>query len=91
MTLIREALELAAGSAHVRLHLHPDDHKALGGQVQLLATAISGLGEAEVIADAGVSRGGCRVETRFGTIDQQFEAQLDRIEEELTDHSPEGK
>ena len=85
MTLIREALELAAGSAQVRLHLHPEDHKALGGQVQLLVQEMSGLGEAEVIADAGVSRGGCRVETRFGTIDQQFEAQLARIEEELSE------
>ena len=89
MTLIREALELAAGSAQVRIHLHPDDHKALGGQVQLLVQEMSGLGEAEVIADAGVSRGGCRVETRFGTIDQQFEAQLARIEEELTERTVE--
>ncbi len=85
MALIREALELAAGSAEVRLHLHPDDLKALGGQVQLLVQEMSGLGAAEVIADAAVSRGGCRVETRFGTIDQQFEAQLARIEEELTE------
>ncbi len=85
MALIREALELAAGSAQIRLHLHPEDHKALGGQVELLVKEMSGLGGAEVIADAGVSRGGCRVETRFGTIDQQFEAQLARIEEELTE------
>ena len=39
---------------------------------------------AEITADATISRGGCRVETRFGTIDQQFESQLKRIEEELT-------
>ena len=31
-----------------------------------------------------ITPGGCRVETRFGTIDQQFETQLARIEEELT-------
>ena len=36
------------------------------------------------MADPEIARGGCRVETRFGTIDQQFEAQLARIEEELT-------
>ena len=45
---------------------------------------MSGLGDAEVVADATIERGGCRVETRFGTIDQQFESQLKRIEEELT-------
>jgi flagellar biosynthesis/type III secretory pathway protein FliH len=38
-----------------------------------------------VVADPQVSLGGCRVETRFGVIDQQFEAQLARIEQELTD------
>ena len=45
MTLVREALELAAGSAHVRVHLHPDDHQALGGQVQMLVDGDVGLGE----------------------------------------------
>jgi flagellar biosynthesis/type III secretory pathway protein FliH len=36
-----------------------------------------------LVSDATVTAGGCRVETRFGTIDQQFEAQLARVEEEL--------
>ena len=39
--------------------------------------------ETEIMADAEITPGGCRVETRFGVIDQQFEAQLQRIEEEL--------
>jgi flagellar assembly protein FliH len=77
-------LELAAGSPSVRLHLNPEDHKTLGTRVRSLIDAMSGLGDAEVMADAAIGRGGCRVETRFGTIDQQFESQLQRIEEELT-------
>jgi flagellar assembly protein FliH len=87
LTLVREALELAAGSSQIRIHLNPEDHKALGSQVQMLLQEMSGLGTAEMIADEGVTRGGCRVETRFGAIDQQFEAQLARIEEELTERS----
>lgn len=82
--LIRDALELAAGSAQVRLHLNPTDHTALLPQIQLLLKEISGLGSTEIVADPSVTAGGCRVETRFGTIDQQFESQLARIEEELT-------
>ncbi len=50
----------------------------------LLLAEFSALGPTEIIADAQISRGGCRVDTRFGVIDQQFEAQLARIEEELT-------
>ncbi len=84
VTLVREALELAAGSAQVRLHLHPADVEALRPQMEALTSQFTRLGEAEIVADEGVSQGGCRVETRFGTIDQQIEAQLKRIEEELT-------
>jgi flagellar assembly protein FliH len=84
MELIREALELAAGSSHVRLHLNPADRDALQPQIEALLQELAGLGSPEVVADPQVARGGCRVETRFGTIDQQLETQLARIEEELT-------
>ena len=83
LALVREALELAAGSPGVRLRLNPDDYKALGAQVRAVIDTMSALGDAEVIADPQIGAGGCRVETRFGTIDQQFESQLKRIEEEL--------
>jgi flagellar assembly protein FliH len=84
LRLVREALELAAGSANVRLLMNPDDHASLGGQVRSLIGAMSGLGSAEITSDPSITRGGCRVETRFGSIDQQIESQLRRIEEELT-------
>lgn len=84
LVLVREALELAAGSTDVQLRMHPDDLAALGPQVEHLAGELGRLGETKIVADAGITRGGCRVETRFGTIDQQFEAQLARIERELT-------
>ena len=48
------------------------------------AKEFAGLGTAEVVADSQVTRGGCRTETSFGVIDQQVEAQLARIEEDLT-------
>ena len=83
-SLIREALELASGSANVRLYLHPDDHAAVESQIQQIAAGVGQLGETEVLADPSVARGSCRVETRFGTIDQSFDAQLERIAEELT-------
>jgi len=83
VTLVREALELAAGSAELKIRLNPGDHANLHGQVQSVVRELAPLAEAELIADASVTAGGCRVETRFGVIDQQFESQLARIEEEL--------
>lgn len=83
VSLVREALELAAGSPEIRILMHPQDHEAMAPQVKRLVAEMDGLGSVKTMADPQISRGGCRVETRFGAIDQQFEAQLARIEEEL--------
>ena len=82
--LVREALELAAGSSQLRIQLNPDDLKALRDQLRVVIDEIAPLAQAELNADPDIAPGGCRVETRFGAIDQQFAAQLKRIEEELT-------
>jgi len=84
LALVHEALELVAGSSRVRIHLNPADHAALGAQAEALAKELTPLSPTEVIADPQISLGGCRVDTQFGSVDQQFEAQLARIEEELT-------
>jgi len=83
LVLVREALELAAGSPRIRIRLNPADHAALGSGVQTLAKELAPLGPTEIVADDQVTAGGCRVETQFGQIDQQIETQLRRIEEEL--------
>ncbi len=84
LALVREALELAAGSADVQLRLHPRDLSALGPHVAQLAAELARLGKPEIVADASIEPGGCRIDTRHGSIDQQFAAQLARIEQELS-------
>jgi len=84
LKLVREALEMAAGSSHVRIHLNPTDHETLHAQIGRLTKELGRIGGAEILADPQITPGGCRVETQHGSIDQQFEAQLARIEEELT-------
>ena len=84
LELIREALDLAAGSSELRIRLNPDDHRAIGKHAEMLVKELAPLATAELIADPEITPGGCRLETRFGAIDQQFETQLKRIEEELT-------
>ncbi len=81
---LREALELAAGSSQLRIHLHPADCESLGKQSQILARELAAVATPEVVADPAISPGGCRVETRLGSIDLQLQSQLARIEEELT-------
>ncbi|MGD9645227.1 MAG: FliH/SctL family protein [Pirellulales bacterium] len=83
LELVREALELAADIPQLRLFMHPDDLRTLGPSVTALCEELSRLSEVEIVADEKISRGGCRLETRFGQIDQQIESQLDRLLEEL--------
>ena len=81
---IEQALELVSPAAEVVLRLHPQDCENLGEQVKLLHESVSPTAKLEVLADEAISPGGCRVETRFGSVDNQLETQLARIEEELT-------
>lgn len=83
VALVREALQLAAGSSQIRVHLNPADHATLGAQIASIATELSRAAPAEIIADPAVTPGGCRVATKHGSIDQQIETQLARIEHEL--------
>ena len=80
---VREALELGMGTPSLSVHLHPDDIAVLKERVQEISTRLTKLGPVQVISDATVSRGGCRVQSDYGVIDQTVEAQLNRIEQEL--------
>ncbi|MDD4269549.1 MAG: FliH/SctL family protein [Pirellulales bacterium] len=84
LQLVGETLRLVAGSPTVRVRLNPQDYDALQPQAEALVRAMAGLGACELAADPAVTRGGCRVETAFGEIDQAIETQMRRIEEELT-------
>ncbi len=82
--LLREALELVAGALRVKIHLNPSDVETLGVQVGRLQQEFQNIAPAEIVPDETISLGGCRVETMHGGVDQRFEAQLARIESELT-------
>jgi flagellar assembly protein FliH len=83
LDLIADTLRLAAGMTEISLHISPTDYENLGTQITRLAETIGHLAPSAIVADADVTPGGCLVRTKFGEIDQQIEAQLRRIEEEL--------
>jgi flagellar assembly protein FliH len=83
LDLIAEALRLATGATDVTLHVNPTDYENIGSQIEQLSKTLCGLAPNQIVANPEVAAGGCRVETKFGTIDQQIESQLRRIEEDL--------
>ena len=87
LELVRESLQLAAGMGSLKVCLHPSDLATLRDGVTMLIAEMKQLAPTDVVADASVSPGGCRVDTQFGSIDQQIEAQLARIRDELTSNS----
>jgi len=77
--MARVALDRLGDAAPATIRLHPDDHAAI--------QALHGAGWAgthvTILADPGVSRGGCLVESPFGFIDASVDAQFRVLEQAL--------
>ena len=84
LQLLREALQLASGLGALKIRLHPQDYEALRQTLDFLLGEMQKLTPTEVVADESISPGGCRVDTEYGSIDQQVDTQLERIRAELT-------
>jgi|WetSurMetagenome_2_1015567.scaffolds.fasta_scaffold28493_2 flagellar assembly protein FliH len=75
LTMARVALDRLGDSTSVTVHLHPDDFNAtVAGHDSLHAGS-----RVTVVADPGMSRGGCRVESDFGYVDASVDAQFHEL------------
>ena len=83
LTWITESLQLCSGAAEILVRLSPNDHATLGNQVENLTAQFAPAAQATIVADPGLSPGGCKIETEFGAVDQQIESQLERIKQEM--------
>lgn len=80
---IREALDLVSGAGEITVRLNPAEIATLRTQVDSIVSMFGAAAQAKVVADPTITSGGCRIDTQFGSIDQQIETQLARIAEEL--------
>ncbi len=69
------ALERLGATTPATVRLHPDDYTT----VTAAQTAPLSGRQVEIVPDPGVARGGCLVESEFGTIDASVDAQVDEI------------
>jgi flagellar assembly protein FliH len=81
---VRDALAHAEGSAQVTVRLHPADLELLQASGSPLLTTVEGSNSCRFLSSMEVSRGGCMVETRFGTIDARRETKFDLVKKTLT-------
>ena len=83
--MVEEALEAARGyrGGHLVLRVNPHDVPALEGFRRRLLDRDQRWQSLEVVAEEGMARGGCRIDTDFGTIDASVETQIAAIEQLL--------
>lgn len=79
----REALQLTAGASNVVIRLNPTELENLRDETEQVVAAFRPLATAEIVADPQVPPGGCRLDTKLGSVDQHFETQLKRLAEEM--------
>jgi len=75
IAMARVALDRLGESARVTVRLNPDDYQAT---ITAQSAAWSGT-HVTVVADARVSRGGCRIDSDFGALDAGVDAQIQEL------------
>jgi flagellar assembly protein FliH len=74
-----EAMQLVAHAADVRIAIHPKQKAVLEAALPALRMAWPQLKHVELVEDAGLAPGGCRIFTTRGHVDADLDAQLDRV------------
>jgi flagellar assembly protein FliH len=85
---ILKAFEQIPEPLTVALEVNPEDYEYLEALKKPLMAEISGLKQLSLQADPSVGRGGCRIETRSGTIDATLEARLEAVRQCLLETAP---
>ena len=85
LDLISETLRMVTQNSTIKLNLNPEDYDTLREQVEKLVGELCDVATIAIISNTEITPGSCRLDTELGSIDQQIESQLRRIEEELTD------
>jgi type III secretion protein L len=73
------AIEAARGSKAMVLKVHPDDGKVLREKRPRLMELIGRAVDIAIRDDAEVERGGCVIQTEYGTIDGQIRTQFEML------------
>jgi flagellar biosynthesis/type III secretory pathway protein FliH len=80
---LREAMKLVVHAADLRVAVHPAQVKVLAEAMPKLQLEWPALEHAELIEDATLAAGGCRVFTLHGRVDADLDGQLNRVVADL--------
>jgi flagellar assembly protein FliH len=80
---VREALTQVEGTAQLTVRLHPADLELLQKAESPVLASNDGDNEFRFLGSPEVTRGGCLVQTRFGTVDARRETKFDLLKRSL--------
>ena len=86
--LFAAAIDRAAADSRLKIRLNPEDEALLADDWEVLASRRNGDVELELVADPGITRGGCLIEAGGGRVDATVESRLDSIREAVTPEAP---
>jgi flagellar assembly protein FliH len=81
--VVRDALAQVEGTAQYTVRLHPADLELLQKADSPLMAGSDGSGDCRFLGSPDVTRGGCLVQTRFGTVDARRETKFDLLKRNL--------
>jgi flagellar assembly protein FliH len=79
IAIARVAMDRLGEMAHVTVRLNPEDFAATAAARERQWTG----SQVNVVADARLPRGGCRIESDFGSVDASVDAQLQELAQAL--------
>ena len=80
---VRAALDELAYATGLQVRVHPDEERIIRQTLSTDETFIGNFSEIKVIADPGVERGGCVVESDRGIIDATIPTQFLQLQKSL--------
>lgn len=80
LNVVKGALDKVVDHERVKIRINPQDLETLQTALFEFLPHVESLENIHFEADAGLTAGGCVVETNFGNIDARMENQLDQIE-----------
>jgi flagellar assembly protein FliH len=88
---LSEAMKLVVHASDVRVAVHPSQKQQLEQVLPQLQLQWPNLEHVELVEDATLAAGGCRVFTANGHIDADLDTQLDRLISELMPQGEDGR
>jgi flagellar assembly protein FliH len=80
---VKAAMQLVVHSTDVRIALHPAQKQTLAEALPQLRIAWPNVKHVELVEDATLAPGGCRIFTAQGEIDAELDQQVDRVAADL--------